>query len=82
MHDATPDDGEQPAMPDDGERPSMLAPPADEADWPHAVVGFDDLPEHLRQAVIDAPGPSPELADRLRALIPITPPPADYRPRA
>ena len=51
-------------------------PPA-EAPWPHAVPGFDALPGHLRQAVIDAPRPSPELADRLRALIPIVPPPAE-----
>ena len=48
-----------------------------EAPWPHAVPGFDALPEHLRQAVIDAPRPSAELADQLRALIPITPPPGE-----
>lgn len=50
---------------------------AAELPWPHAVPGFDALPAHLRQAVIDAPRPSAEFADQLRALVPITPPPAE-----
>jgi hypothetical protein len=51
--------------------------PDAEVPWPHGVEGFDALPEHLRQAVIDAPPPSAEFADELRALVPIIPPPAE-----